>query len=77
MTVDAGLRFDRTDVKGFDGKVVSRLTNEWQPRIGIIWDPSNQGTSGVGGSTAVRLRDPTPTFNVRDFGSELFVTTTP
>ena len=28
LTVDAGLRFDRTDVKGFDQHVVSRLTNE-------------------------------------------------
>ena len=27
LTADVGIRFDRTDVKGFDGSVVSRLTN--------------------------------------------------
>ena len=75
LTADAGLRFDRTDIKGFDGKVVSRLTNQWQPRIGIIWDPSKQGTSKVYAFYG-RFYYATPTdINVRDFGSELFVTT--
>lgn len=75
LTVDAGLRFDRTDIKGFDGKVVSRLTNQWQPRIGLIWDPSRQGTAKVYGFIG-RFYYAIPTdINVRDFGSELFVTT--
>jgi TonB dependent receptor-like, beta-barrel len=75
LTVDAGLRFDRTDVKGFDGKIVSRLTNEWQPRIGILWDPWGQGTSKVYVFYG-RFYYAIPTdINVRDFGSELFVTT--
>jgi outer membrane receptor protein involved in Fe transport len=75
LTLDAGLRFDRTDVKGFDGKVVSRLTNQWQPRIGVIWDFTNQGTSKVYAFYG-RFYYAMPTdINVRDFGSELFVTT--
>jgi len=75
LTIDAGLRFDRTDVKGFDQKVVSRLTNEWQPRIGILWDPWGQGTSKVYAFYG-RFYYAIPTdINVRDFGSELFVTT--
>ena len=75
LTVDAGLRFDRTDVKGFDGKVVSRLTNEWQPRVGVIWDFTNQGASKVYAFYG-RFYYAIPTdINVRDFGSELFVTT--
>jgi outer membrane receptor protein involved in Fe transport len=75
LTLDAGLRFDRTDVKGFDGKVVSRLTNEWQPRVGVIWDFTNQGTSKVYAFYG-RFYYAIPTdINVRDFGSELFVTT--
>jgi outer membrane receptor protein involved in Fe transport len=75
LTIDAGLRFDRTDIKGFDGKIVSRLTNEWQPRIGVIWDPSAQGTTKVYGFYG-RFYYAIPTdINVRDFGSELFVTT--
>ena len=75
LTIDAGLRFDRTDVKGFDGKVVSRLTNEWQPRLGVIWDPFCDGTTKVYGFYG-RFYYAIPTdINVRDFGSELFVTT--
>lgn len=75
LTADVGLRFDRTDVKGFDGKVVSRLTNEWQPRVGVIWDPSGNGTAKVYGFYG-RFYYAIPTdINVRDFGSELFVTT--
>jgi hypothetical protein len=75
LTIDAGLRFDRTDIKGFDQKIVSRLTNQWQPRVGIIWDPWNQGTSKVYAFYG-RFYYAIPTdINVRDFGSELFVTT--
>ena len=75
LTIDAGLRFDRTDVKGFNGAVVSRLTNEWQPRVGLVWDPWGQGTAKVYAFYG-RFYYAIPTdINVRDFGSELFVTT--
>jgi hypothetical protein len=39
-------------LQGLRRKIVSRLTNEWQPRIGVIWDPPTQGTPRCTASTA-------------------------
>jgi hypothetical protein len=75
LTVDVGLRWDRTDIRAFDGTTVARLKDQWQPRVGVVWDPWGAGQAKVYGFYG-RFYYAIPTdINVRDFGRELFATT--
>jgi outer membrane receptor protein involved in Fe transport len=44
LTLNAGIRWDRENLKDFGGNSVILLTNEWQPRVGLVWDPRNDGS---------------------------------
>jgi outer membrane receptor protein involved in Fe transport len=43
FTVNLGLRYDEQSVKDYTGATAFKTTNEWQPRIGVIWDPNANG----------------------------------
>jgi outer membrane receptor protein involved in Fe transport len=43
LTVNAGLRWDQEDMRDFLDRSVIKTTDEWQPRLGIVWDPSGNG----------------------------------
>jgi TonB dependent receptor/Carboxypeptidase regulatory-like domain/TonB-dependent Receptor Plug Domain len=43
FTINAGLRWDKEDVNDYTGATAFSTTNEWQPRIGVIWDPNANG----------------------------------
>jgi hypothetical protein len=43
LTVNIGLRYDEENVKDYTGTTAFKTTNEWQPRIGVIWDPNANG----------------------------------
>jgi hypothetical protein len=45
VTVNVGFRYDAQTVWGLDGKVGLNLPNQWSPRLGIIYDPTEQGRS--------------------------------
>jgi len=40
LTVNGGLRWDQEDVIKLGNALAFRTTNEWQPRIGVAWDPA-------------------------------------
>jgi len=46
-TVNLGLRWDQENVKNYAGVTVIHTTNEWQPRIGVVWDPWKDGATKV------------------------------
>ncbi len=46
-TVNVGLRWDEESIQNYLGQTVIRTTNEWQPRIGIVWDPWKDGTTKI------------------------------
>ncbi len=50
LTVNAGLRYDNQNLKDAEGNDLIKLTNEWSPRIGVVWDAANNGKSKVYGS---------------------------
>ncbi len=45
VTLNAGLRYDAQTIWGLDGKVGLYLPNQWSPRLGVIYDPTQQGRS--------------------------------
>lgn len=75
ITLNAGLRWDREDIKDYTGTTVISTTNEWQPRLGLIWDPQGNGASKVYGSVG-RFYYAIPTdLNVRAYGAQTQATT--
>ncbi len=71
LTVNAGIRWDRENLQNFAGQSVILLTNEWQPRLGIVWDPSNDGTMKAY-AFAGRFYYGLPTdLNVRSYGQQV------
>jgi hypothetical protein len=75
LTLNAGLRYDREDLRNYANQNVITLNNEWQPRVGVVWDPSNDGSMKVyafGG----RFYYAMPTdLNVRSYGQQVFAIT--
>lgn len=47
VTLNAGLRYDTQTMFGADGTVGLSLPNQWSPRVGVIYDFSQQGRSKV------------------------------
>ena len=47
LTVNAGLRWDEERLHDYRGVDVIRLSNEWQPRLGVAWDPWRDGSTNV------------------------------
>ena len=75
LTLNAGIRWDREDLRDYTSASVINLTNEWQPRVGVVWDPRNDGTMKVYAFVG-RFYYALPTdLNVRSYGHQLFVTT--
>jgi hypothetical protein len=52
VTLNAGVRLDQRTLVGNDGKVGMRLGNQWSPRVGLIYDFTQQGRSKIYGNYA-------------------------
>jgi hypothetical protein len=75
LTMNLGVRWDREDIKDYTGSTVITTTNEWQPRIGFVWDPKGDGSSKVYAFFG-RFYYSIPTdLNVRAYGAQTQVTT--
>ena len=47
VTLNVGLRWDGQYLYDKDGLLAMKLGNEWSPRIGFVWDPTQQGRSKI------------------------------
>ena len=47
LTINAGLRWDQEDMRDYLDESIIKTTNEWQPRLGVVWDPSGSGKTKV------------------------------
>ncbi|MDQ2978995.1 MAG: TonB-dependent receptor, partial [Acidobacteriota bacterium] len=75
LTVNAGIRWDEEDVQDYTGTTAIKTKNEWQPRVGVIWDPRGNGASKIYAFYG-RFYYAIPTdLNVRAYGAQTQVTT--
>ena len=47
VTLNLGLRYDALSMEGQDGQKRIVLTDQWSPRVGVVWDPTQQGRSKI------------------------------
>ncbi len=47
LTVNLGLRWDGGQLLDFRGRPVFGTNSQWQPRIGVVWDPWRDGATKV------------------------------
>ena len=47
VTLNLGLRYDALNLSGADGIVRISLKDQWSPRIGVIYDPTQSGRSKI------------------------------
>jgi hypothetical protein len=47
VTLNVGLRYDSQEIYSADGKVGISMPNQWSPRVGLIWDPTQQGRAKI------------------------------
>ena len=47
VTLNVGLRYDALTMEGQDGKTRIALKDQLSPRIGVVWDPTQQGRSKI------------------------------
>lgn len=52
LRLNAGLRWDGEYLIGVDGGVAQAITNQWQPRLGLVFQPGQIGTQKVFASLA-------------------------
>jgi hypothetical protein len=50
LTVNVGIRYEQQKVIGVVDSTTFTVKNEWSPRLGVVWDPMNNGKSKVYGS---------------------------
>jgi hypothetical protein len=45
ITLNLGVRFDSLALRGADGRTRISLNDQWSPRLGLVWDPTQRGHS--------------------------------
>ena len=62
FTFNFGLRWDGTWALGTNGKVAQRWVDQYQPRLGFVWEPGAPGTMRIYGSAARFYQEVLPFF---------------
>jgi outer membrane receptor protein involved in Fe transport len=47
VTLNVGVRYDTLNMHDNLGRVGAALNDQWSPRIGVVWDPTQQGRSKI------------------------------
>ena len=50
LTINAGLRYEEQSLKDYTGATLVKVTNEWSPRLGVVWDFLGNGKSKLYGN---------------------------
>ena len=57
LRINLGLRWDGQNIIGSDGKVAQTFYDQWQPRLGFTFQPSNSGNNQLFGSVGRFYQD--------------------
>jgi len=71
LTVNAGVRWETQKVGDRFGTWQINLKNNWAPRVGVVWDPANNGRSKLYGNFGRFYESIPMDINIREFGGEL------
>ncbi|WP_232379816.1 TonB-dependent receptor [Polyangium fumosum] len=71
VTLNLGVRYDAQVVTGNDGRIGMTLPNQWSPRVGVIWDPTQKGKAKIFGNFARFYQAITLNLVDRSFPGEL------
>jgi hypothetical protein len=74
LTINAGLRWDGEQTRNDAGQTFLRFENQWQPRVGVVWDPWKNGATKIYGF-AGRFSYALPTVVALSFGSTTIIDT--
>jgi len=69
--LNAGMRWDGQYIVGRDGGVAQSITDQWQPRLGVIFQPGEPGTQKLFASAA-RYYLQFPTFTLGGFAGGIY-----
>jgi outer membrane receptor protein involved in Fe transport len=53
VTLNAGLRYDTQQLYADGGQLGITLANQWSPRLGLIWDPTQRGHAKIFANYAI------------------------
>ena len=70
LTVNAGIRWERQQVKDRFGEANIDIDDAWAPRLGVVWDPARNGRSKIFGSYGRFFESIPLDINIRSFGGE-------
>jgi outer membrane receptor protein involved in Fe transport len=73
ITLNAGVRYDTQTLYGTDGQVAVSFPHEWSPRVGLIWDPTQEGRAKLYANYARYYENMPLDAADREFGQDLLV----
>ena len=73
VTLNAGVRFDAQTLYGSRDVVAVTFPHEWSPRVGLIWDPTQQGRAKLYASYARYFENVPLDLADRGFGTEVTI----
>lgn len=68
LTINAGLRWDGEQTRNYAGQTFLRFEKQWQPRVGVVWDPWKDGATKIY-AFAGRFSYAMPTVAALSFGN--------